>query len=572
MKFSKKLKKKIEDGSFREMWREARWMFVYIRRYRLIVLIHILLGVLGTAMSLLSSLAMRQLIDVVTGFQTGGIWTAAAYMGGMLLGSAVMQSAASRIAAIINIRVQNGIQAEMYDRMLRTDWQSLKAFRSGDLINRLNSDVGTVANGVTGFLPGFVSGTVQFLGSLIIILCYDPVMALIALVGAPIYVLSSRALVRKMREYNKRMKDIGSQVVSFHEDSFRNIGTIKAFGIMDGFDSRMKQMQDTYRTAMLEYNLFSVIAGLVMSVIGLLISAGCFGWGVYRLWTHAISYGTMTMFLQLTNMLRSAFSTLIGLVPTAISITTSAGRLMAVVELPEEPFARETADIPDDFSIKLRNVSFSYNDGDKVLERVNFDAAPGDMIALTGASGEGKTTIVRIILGLVRPDEGEAVLTGGDEELTLSAATRRAFAYVPQGNTVFAGTIADNMRMVKPDAADDEIMAALRLACADSFVSKLPDGINSRIGEVGGGLSEGQAQRIAVARALLQKAPVLILDEVTSALDEATERRMLENIRTEGGVKTCIMITHRSATAAMCSRRYELDGTALRLFEREGTT
>lgn len=394
MKFSKKLKKKIEDGSFREMWREAKWMFVYIRRYRLIVLIHILLGVLGTAMSLLSSLAMRQLIDVVTGFQTGGIWTAAAYMGGMLLGSAVMQSAASRIAAIINIRVQNGIQAEMYDRMLRTDWQSLKAFRSGDLINRLNSDVGTVANGVTGFLPSFVSGTVQFLGSLIIILCYDPVMALIALVGAPIYVLSSRALVRKMREYNKRMKDIGSQVMSFHEDSFRNIGTIKAFGIMDGFDGRMKQMQDTYRTAMLEYNLFSVIAGLVMSVIGLLISAGCFGWGVYRLWTHAISYGTMTMFLQLTNMLRSAFSTLIGLVPTAISITTSAGRLMAVVELPEEPFARETADIPDDFSIKLRNVSFSYNDGDKVLEHVEFDAHPGDMIALTGASGEGKTTIV----------------------------------------------------------------------------------------------------------------------------------------------------------------------------------
>lgn len=570
MEFSKKLKEKIEDGSFREMWREAKWMFAYVRRYRLIVLIHILLGILGTAMSLLSSLAMRQLIDVVTGFQSGAIWTAAAYMGGMLLGSAVMQSASARIAAIINIRVQNGIQAEMYDRMLRTDWQSLKTFRSGDLINRLNGDVGTVASGVTGFLPSFVSGMVQFLGSLIIILCNDPVMALIALIGAPIYVLSSRALVRKMREYNKRMKDIGSQVMSFHEDSFRNIGTIKAFGIMDGFDSRMKQMQDTYRTAMLEYNRFSVIAGLVMSIIGLLISAGCFGWGVYRLWSNAISYGTMTMFLQLTNMLRSAFSTLIGLVPTAISITTSAGRLMAVVELPEEPFARETVDIPEDFAIRLRNVSFKYNDGDTVLEHVDFDALPGDMIALTGASGEGKTTIVRIILGLIRPDEGEAVLIGGGKELTLSAATRRAFAYVPQGNTVFAGTIADNMRMVKPDASDDEIWASLRLACADKFVEKLPDGINSNIGEVGGGLSEGQAQRIAVARALLQKAPVLILDEATSALDEDTERRMLENIRTEGGVRACIMITHRSATAAMCSRRYELDGTALRLLEHGG--
>ena len=564
MEFSKKIKEKIEDGSFREMWQEAKWMFTYIRRYRLIVLIHILLGVLGTAMSLLSSLAMRMLIDVVTGFQTGAIWTAASYMAGMMLGSVAMQAAASRISAIINIRVQNGIQAEIYDRMLRTDWQALKAFRSGDLINRLNGDVSAVSSGVTSFLPSFVSGSVQFLGSLIIILCYDPVMALIALVGAPIYVLASRALVKKMREYNKRMKEIGSQVMSFHEDSFRNLTTIKSFGVMDGFDARMRNMQGTYRTAMLDYNRFSVIAGLVMSVVGLLISAGCFGWGVYRLWSNAISYGTMTMFLQLTNMLRTSFSTLIGLVPTAISITTSAGRLMAVVELPEEPGARETADIPENCSVKLRNVSFTYSDGEKVLDRVNFSAEPGETIAITGASGEGKTTIVRIILGLIRPDEGEAVLCGNGTEQTLSASTRRAFAYVPQGNTVLAGTIADNLRMVKPDATDEEMTEALRLACADGFVGRLADGIYSTAGEVGNGFSEGQAQRIAVARALLQKAPVLILDEATSALDEATERKMLDNICGSGDVKTCIIITHRPATAEICNKHYVLEGTDIR--------
>ncbi len=546
------------------MWREAKWMFTYVRRYRLIVFIHIMLGVLGTAMSLLSSLAMRRLIDVVTGYQTGAIWSAAAFMAGMMLGSVVMQAAASRISAIINIRVQNGIQAEIYDRMLRTDWQALKAFRSGDLINRLNGDVNTVSSGVTSFLPSFVSGSVQFLGSLIIILCYDPVMALIALVGAPVYVLSSRALVKRMREYNKRMKEIGSQVMSFHEDSFRNLTTIKSFGVMDGFDARMRSMQDTYRTAMLDYNRFSVIAGLVMSVVGLLISAGCFGWGVYRLWSNAISYGTMTMFLQLTNMLRTSFSTLIGLVPTAISITTSAGRLMAVVELPEEPGAREKADIPENCSVELRNVSFTYADGEKVLEKVSFTAEPGETIAITGASGEGKTTIIRIILGLIRPDEGEAVLCGSGKEQTLSAATRRAFAYVPQGNTVLAGTIADNLRMVKPDASEEEMHEALRLACADGFVGKLPDGVYSSTGEVGNGFSEGQAQRIAVARALLQKAPVLILDEATSALDEATERRMLDNICSSGSVKTCIIITHRPATAEFCNRHYVLEGTDIR--------
>lgn len=539
-------------------------MFTYIRRYRAVVGIHILLGILGTALSLLSSVAMKTLIDVVTGFQTGAIFTAAAWMAGMLLGSAAMQAAASRIAAVINIRVQNGIQAEVYDRMLRTDWASLEQFRSGDLLNRLNTDVTSVSGGVTGLLPSFVTAAVQFLGSLMIILCYDPVMALIALIGAPLSVLCSRTLVRRMRSYNRRMKDISSEVMSFHEDSLRNLTSIKAFGIMDGFRDRMCAMQGKYRETYLDYNRFSVIAGFVMSIVGLLVSAGCFGWGVYRLWTHAISYGAMMMFLQLTTMLRSAFSSLIGLVPTAISITTSAGRLMAVADLPEEPGARETAPVPDACTVELRDVTFAYSGGEPVLEHVDFRARPGEVVALTGASGEGKTTMIRLMLGLVRPEHGSVCLTGADGRcLPVTAATRAAFSYVPQGNTVFAGTIADNLRMVRPEATDAELIAALETACAYDFVRQLPDGIYARTGELGHGLSEGQAQRIAVARAVLRGAPVLLLDEATSALDEATEQRMLENLMHSGRVQTCVLITHRAATAERCPRRYTLRGTRL---------
>lgn len=539
-------------------------MFTYIRRYRAVVGIHILLGILGTALSLLSSVAMKTLIDVVTGFQTGAIVTAAAWMAGMLLGSAAMQAAASRIAAVINIRVQNGIQAEVYDRMLRTDWASLEQFRSGDLLNRLNTDVTSVSGGVTGLLPSFVTAAVQFLGSLMIILCYDPVMALIALIGAPLSVLCSRTLVRRMRSYNRRMKDISSEVMSFHEDSLRNLTSIKAFGIMDGFRDRMCAMQGKYRETYLDYNRFSVIAGFVMSIVGLLVSAGCFGWGVYRLWTHAISYGAMMMFLQLTTMLRSAFSSLIGLVPTAISITTSAGRLMAVADLPEEPGARETAPVPDACTVELRDVTFAYPGGEPVLEHVDFRARPGEVVALTGASGEGKTTMIRLMLGLVRPEDGSVCLTGADGRcLPVTAATRAAFSYVPQGNTVFAGTIADNLRMVRPEATDAELIAALETACAYDFVRQLPDGIYARTGELGHGLSEGQAQRIAVARAVLRGAPVLLLDEATSALDEATEQRMLENLMHSGRVQTCVLITHRAVTAERCPRRYTLRGARL---------
>ena len=564
MAMTGKIRQKVRDGSLREMWREAKWMFTYIRRYRAVVGIHILLGILGTALSLLSSVAMKTLIDVVTGFQTGAIFTAAAWMAGMLLGSAAMQAAASRIAAVINIRVQNGIQAEVYDRMLRTDWASLEQFRSGDLLNRLNTDVTSVSGGVTGLLPSFVTAAVQFLGSLMIILCYDPVMALIALIGAPLSVLCSRTLVRRMRSYNRRMKDISSEVMSFHEDSLRNLTSIKAFGIMDGFRDRMCAMQGKYRETYLDYNRFSVIAGFVMSIVGLLVSAGCFGWGVYRLWTHAISYGAMMMFLQLTTMLRSAFSSLIGLVPTAVSITTSAGRLMAIADLPEEPGARERVSVPEPCTVELRDVTFAYPGGEPVLEHVDFRARPGEVVALTGASGEGKTTMIRLMLGLVRPEDGSVCLTGADGQcLPVSAATRAAFSYVPQGNTVFAGTIADNLRMVRPEATDAELIAALETACAYDFVRQLPDGIYARTGELGHGLSEGQAQRIAVARAVLRGAPVLLLDEATSALDEATEQRMLENLMHSGRVQTCVLITHRAATAERCPRRYTLRGTRL---------
>ena len=565
MTFSGKLRQKIRDGTLREMWAETKWMLTYIRRYQFVVLIHILLGIVGTCMSLLSSIGMKRLIDAVTGFRSSSIVGDALYMAGMLVGSVVLSAIAGRIAAVINIRVQNGIQAEIYDRMLRTDWQSLEQFRSGDLLQRLNGDVGTVASGVTSFLPSFVTAGVQFAGSLVIILFYDPVMALIALVGAPLSVICSRVLVRRMRDYNKRMKVLTSEVMSFHDDSFRNLTSIKGFGIMDGFYRRMLDLQQRYREAFLDYNRFSVIASLVMSLVGLLISAGCFGWGVYRLWTHAITFGVMTMFLQLTGMLRGSFSSIIGLVPTYISITTSAGRLMAVVELEEEPGARETlAGLDGDCSIEMKDVTFSYQDGETVLKHVDFFVRPGELVALTGPSGEGKTTLIRLLLGLVQPAEGTVSITAANgETYPASAATRAAFSYVPQGNTIFAGTIADNLRMVAPAATDEAIIEALDIACAMEFVDKLPNGINSSTGELGRGFSEGQAQRLAVARAVLRRAPILLLDEATSALDEDTEQRMLHNLVERGGVKSCVLITHRPNTAGICDRRYVLRGTTL---------
>ena len=566
MKTYQWIKHKIENGRFRELGRECLWVWQYICRYKGTVLIHLLLGILGIVMSLGSSVASKFLIDAVISFDSGIIGTAAALMLGMRLGNIAMKSITTRIGAVLNIRIQNEIQAEVYNRILKTDWQSLEQFRSGDLLSRISSDTNTVSGGVTGFVPALICDVVQLIGAFLIILQYDVTMALIALVGTPLTILCSSVLMHKMRRHNRQMKEIHADVMSFQQDSFQNITTIKSFGVMDWFGKRMRQVQNTYKDKYLDYSKFSVWTSALMNLLSLLAYIGCFGWGVYRLWLGMITYGEMTMFLQLSGMLGAAFSSIVGLVPSGISITTSAGRVMAIVELSEEKTQAEPGfEEETDFTMELRTVNFHYASGAPVLKQVDMTARPGELISLTGPSGEGKTTLLRIMLGLISPSEGSAVLVGGSgREYPLCAATRSIFGYVPQGNQMFNGTIAENLKISNPEATEEEMLEALKTACAYDFVMALPEGLNHVIGGRDKRLSEGQAQRLAVARALLKKAPILLLDEATSALDMDTEATLLKNLMESGMVKTCILVTHRPAGKELCSRCYHIrDGAVL---------
>ena len=560
MAFFHNLNKQFHREDPQQLKREFLWLLARVVQYKGKILAVGLLGLIGTLMGLASSVASKYLIDAVTGYRSGLLGRAAIIMMLMMLGSLVLHGISSRVSASVHVRVKNAMQHSTYGKILRAGWEALEPYRSGDLLNRLNSDVDVVSNGTISFLPSLATSVVKFLGAFCIILYYDPVMALIALLGVPVTLVLSRMMMRKMRHYNLEMKELTGEVMSFQEDSFRNITSIKAFSLTDRFETEMHRLQGDYTDAYLSYNAFHISMSSFLSLVSIAVTASCFGWGVYQLWNGSITYGSMTLFLQLASTLRGSFSALVSLAQQMISLTTSAGRIMAVEDLPEED-----KNVPDGLlyeeklDIVMENVSFRYQNGDTVLEPFNFTARHGDVIAITGPSGEGKTTLLRLLLGLVVPDSGKAELLGkSGVRYPITAGTRGIFAYVPQGNSVFSGTIAENLRLVRPDAADEELEAVLKIACAWDFVSQFPEGLHHRLGTGGRGVSEGQAQRLAIARALLRRAPILLLDEATSGLDIATERQLLKNLGACGLLHTCILVTHRPESARFCNHSYEI--------------
>ena len=555
-----RIKRKLNSHDPEQVKQELFWLLDRIKQYKEKILTVGILGMFGTVMGLVSSVASKYLIDAVIGYQKAQLIRAAVAMVLMTLGSLVFQGISSRVSASVHLHIKNEIQHMTYRRILRAGWEALEPYRSGDLLNRLTSDVNTVSDGIISFLPGLVISVIRFTGALGIMLYYDPVMALIAVLGVPVILGLSRILLGKMRRFSLEMKELTGEVMSFQEDSFRNLTSIKAFSVVDHFETEMRRLQSSYGNVYLSYNAFQISTSAFLSLVSMSVAGICFGWGIYQLWNGRISYGSLALFMNLASTLRGSFSSLISLAKQVVSITTSAGRILTIEALPKEPLTVPSGLTDEAYlDIQIDQASFHYQNGDRVLDTFDFTARKGDMIAIIGPSGEGKTTFLRLLLGLVEPCSGHAVLVGNSgKSYSLTAGTRSVFAYVPQGNSVFAGTIAENLRLGNPDSTDEDLEEALKTACAWDFVSRFPDGMNHLLGAGGRGISEGQAQRLAIARALLRKAPVLLLDEATSGLDVGTERKLLENLQKCGLMQTCILVTHRPESARFCSRTYEI--------------
>ena len=563
-----------KDGTFREIIDDWKWIFTYSARYKFAIVFYVFLGIFSTTMGLVSSVASKYLIDIITGYQTSRLAVLILIMVGSSIVSLALDSVLSRITTRLSIYINNDIQADIFDKIVDADWLSLSRYSNGDVLNRFNSDISTVSGNAISWLPSIIIAVYRFAATFLVILHYDWVMALIALGSAPFMLLISKFLIKKQREYSKKVKEMNSQLMSFEVETFYNFDTIKSFGIAPYYSKKLRWWQGKFKDVSLDYNMFSIKSNILMSVIGMAVQFAAFGYCLFRLWTHSITYGTMTLFLQQRSNLSGAFSSLVSIIPAFLNSSVSAHRIRELVELPREVHIPESSELDQyaekGFSVQMRDLRFAYAEGADVITKSEFVAKPGEIVALVGPSGEGKTTMIRLILGLVCPQEGQAVIRACDgREVTMNAETRHLFAYVPQGNTILSGTIAENMRTVKEDASDEEIVQALKLSCAWDFVEKMPGGINARVGERGRGLSEGQAQRIAIARAILRDAPVLLLDEATSALDVTTERQVLRNIITQRPNKTCIVTTHRPSVLNLCQRVYRVVDTKVTELDEE---
>ena len=566
-----------KDGTFSEIIDDWKWIFSYSARYKGAIAFYVFLGVLSTSLGLAGSVASKYLIDIITGYQMDKLWILILIMVGSSLFSLIFDSVISRISARLSIYINNDIQADIFDKIMDADWMALNGYSNGDILNRFNGDIGTVSGNAISWLPTIIIAVYRFIATFLVILHYDWMMAVIAFASAPVMLLMSRVMITKQREYNKKVREMSSKLMAFEVEAFYNFDTIKSFGIAPYYNNKMRWWQGKFKDTSLAYNLFSIKTNIFMSVMGMLVQFTAFGYCLFRLWTHDITYGTMTLFLQQRSNLSGAFNNVISIIPSFLNSSVSAHRIRELVELPKEVHIPESSKMDElagrGFSVCMKGVNFAYLKDNKVIDDSEFLASPGEIVALVGPSGEGKTTMIRLILGLIRPQDGTVMMRAFDgSKIEMNAETRHLFAYVPQGNTILSGTIAENMRMVKEDATEEEIIEALKISCAWDFVKDLKDTIHSSVGERGRGLSEGQAQRIAIARAVLRDAPILLLDEATSALDVTTERRVLKNLIQQRPNKTCIVTTHRPSVLNLCQRVYRVvDTKVTELSEEESS-
>lgn len=560
------------------------------------VLVIVVVGALGSLLSIYMAFVSKDLIDSAIAAKVGFVQKYAVFFGGIIILQIVINALLTLATMRAGEKSANTLRARIFKHMTESDYMTVTAYHSGDVLTRMTSDVSAVIGLFVSLVPTIIALLVQLFGAFFALFIYSKPLAILAFVAAPLTLLTSRFFAGALSRLSKEIQEAESKYRSYMGESVQNMLIIKTFEMADNTVNKFK---------ILQYKRFDLVVKRTKLNIGLssVLSLGyftgyflAFYFGAMGLMAGTITFGTMAAFLQLVERIQSPFMSLAKSIPALISVAVSAERLMTfeAIELDDQ---HETKLNWNQAGFKVENVSFSYKpqevlevaeenltgedkglspsgsakiDGGMVLNQISLEAAPGEIIGLVGQSGEGKTTLIRLLLALTRPERGQILFEDefGNQE-TASAATRSLIAYVPQGNTLFTGTIKENLSFGKYDATDEELMALMEKVSAKVFVEELEDGLETVIGERGLGISEGQAQRIAIARALLRNKPILILDEATSALDTDTEAQIMASVQANLEGRTCLIITHRPSTLAYCNRVYKITKGFVSLLDSE---
>ncbi len=478
----------------------------------------------------------------------------------------IAQIALKLLSKALEVRVSGKLEmkykTELFSNILKKDYLKISRYHSGELMTRLTSDITVVSQAVTTIIPGIVSTVTRLVCAFAVLFALDKWFALLFLLAGFVLFVFTRIFRGSMKKLHRAVQETDGSVRSFMQESIESVLVIKIFNVGEKILKRAEALQKNNFDAKIKKNRWSIFANLGFSAA---FSLGyLFGlvWSGIKLCTGSITFGTLTAIIQLISQVQVPFTSLSGIVPQYYSMIASAERIIEIENMSASKSVNDkNISIEKIYSemggICFDGVSFGYG-RDTVIENGTFEIKKNDFTVISGISGIGKSTLFKLLVGVIPPDSGRIYIKSGDGEYGIDKYMRSLFAYVPQGNMLFSGTIRDNIRFVNSNADDEEVMHAAEVSCAAEFINALPDGLDTVLLEGGHGLSEGQIQRLAIARAVLTDAPILLLDEATSALDEKTEKQVLSNIR-ELKEKTCVIISHKSAAYEICNKELKID-------------
>ena len=521
------------------------------------LLASMLANLAGVGASLLFVYICKTLIDIATGNSGRDLagWSLA--MVATMAAQTLFSLLRTRLAAQTDIRIKNNLRMQIFSRLICAYHGSRGERHSGDITNRLEEDVRVVSECLSNSLPALLSATVQFIAAFCFLMVLNNTLAWSVVGIMPLAIILSKIFFRKLRRLTRDIRDTDSLVQSHLQENLQHATLIQTLEQEGRASSGLDRLQSGLYDSVMRRTRFTIVSRTVISLAFAAGYATAFLWGVNGLLAGAVTFGTMTAFLQLVGQIQRPVLELSSYIPSAIHAAASADRLMEI-EGDESCAASEPVHLGSPAGIRMEHVSFAYPDGTrKVIDDFSHNFRPGSRTAIVGETGAGKSTLIRLILALLRPQSGSIVIYGPRSSSEASAATRCNLTYVPQGNSLLSGTVRDNLLLGDPEADEAGMKEALRVAAAD-FVYQLPDGLDTPCSENGGGLSEGQAQRIAIARALLRRGSILLLDEFSSSLDPETEKRLMENLSSALPGRTMIFITHRRKITEYCSDIIEL--------------